>query len=268
MDVPQPGGVQPPIYITASALTTSSVSLDDAVRIAAAAGADGFELRSELLPAPTAGLDASTRQLLVQSFHGHLHFSTPVALFPEMTFNRPAVEAALATASLLDCALVKFAPGILPDPNSPEAGSLTAVLREWNERAPSLQITLENDQTPASGDPAQWARFLGGIRRQGARLGMTFDLGNWTCVGVDVEAAARLLAPHVVYIHAKAVARVGDQWASRPIRPASTMYPPLVLLPQEVARAIEFPVGGSTADGVVSALQRAISLLRSGRFVL
>ena len=39
-----------PIYVTANALMNDAITLSAAMEIARAAGADGFELRRELLP--------------------------------------------------------------------------------------------------------------------------------------------------------------------------------------------------------------------------
>jgi sugar phosphate isomerase/epimerase len=97
---------------------------------------------------------------------------------------------------------------------------------------------------------------------------MTFDLGNWTCVGSDAMQAAQRLGRYVAYVHAKAVERKDGQCISQPFRRASTPYPALAYLPPEAPRAIEFPVVGENHEAVSATLRTYIIQLRSGNFVL
>ena len=97
---------------------------------------------------------------------------------------------------------------------------------------------------------------------------MTFDLGNWTCVGSDAMQAAQRLGRYVAYVHAKAVERKDGQCISRPFRTASTPYPALAYLPPAAPRAIEFPLAGENHEAVRTTLRTYIIRLRSGNFVL
>lgn len=259
-----------PIYICANALVRDDMRggmpLDTAIRLAREAGADGFELRRELLPRELTPDDIQrTRETLV-SIPAPTCYSISQPVFLHGRVEREPVMHALAEARALGCRLVKFAPGSTLRPDDAAFDALCTLLTAAEDLAPGTLVSLENDQTPVSADLDAWARLFERAEARHCALGMTFDLGNWACLNVDVTRAARTLGRYVVYVHAKAVQREGDAWVSVPFRKAATPHPALAHLPQHAPRAIEFPVLVDEYDVLLEKLRAYVIWLRSGAF--
>lgn len=255
----------PPVYVTANTLVSDNVTLQVALRIARNAGADGFELRRELLP-PSMQLD-EIRSLRTQleTFPSPPAYSIARPLFTGGCFEREPLLEALSEARFLGCRLVKFSPGTLELDES-ELTALRVVLSTWEREKSNLLVTVENDQSAASGDLATWARFFEQATALDCPVRMTFDLGNWSCVGRDTVEAAQTLGRYVVYMHAKSVERRNEQCISQPIRAASVQHPALASLAADAPRAIEFPITAANDDTLISTLRTYIARLRSGNF--
>lgn len=252
-----------PIYVTANSLVNERVSLMDAIEIAKNAGADGFEVRRELLPAR---LDAGEVEAVRQQLHlfpSSAAYSIPLPLFREGRFEREPLQRALTEARAFGCRLAKFSPIGVERSENAFAGldDLGTLIRS---EAAEMVVTVENDQSLVSGDLDLWARFF--ERAVESAIRMTFDLGNWQCVGGDPLQAAQRLGRYVTYIHAKSVESRGGQCIAQPIRMAMTAHPALASLPGNVPRAIEFPISAGTHNETSTVLRSYINLLRSGNF--
>jgi hypothetical protein len=91
---------------------------------------------------------------------------------------------------------------------------------------------------------AQFVGLFDALQREGYAdvLGMTFDMGNWMWPGEPPLEAARQLAPHVEYIHCKAVIGEGARrFAVAPAADDPLCTEVLQILPRDVPRGIEFP---------------------------
>lgn len=252
---------RPPVYVTANSLVNDNCSLEVALQIARDAGVDGFELRREQLPQTMQHDDFCLLGSKLEHFRCPPIYSTPESLFTEEGFQGESVGQVLTEAHTSGCSMVKFAPGNI-EPDNKFMLQLSSLQRSF----PTMTIAVENDQSPASRDVARWVRFFEQAAALYCPIGMTFDLGNWDCVGSDVVQAAQRLGPFVIYIHAKAVARKDGVCTSRPIRAAHSEHAALAYLPAEVPRALEFPISGTNRDDVTSALHTYITWLRSGNF--
>ncbi len=252
-----------PIYVTANSLVNERVSLRGAIEIARNAGVDGFEVRRELLPARLDGSEVEAVRQRLQVFPSAAAYSIPLPLFREGRFEHEPLQHALMEARAFGCQLVKFSPLGVERGESAFAGldDLCTLVRE---EAADMMVTVENDQSLVSGDLDQWTRFFERVPERLIR--MTFDLGNWLCVGGDPLQAAQRLGRYVTYIHAKSVEPRAGQCIAQPIRAAATMHPAFAYLPGNVPRAIEFPISAGTGDETSSALRSYVNLLRSGNF--
>jgi sugar phosphate isomerase/epimerase len=182
----------------------------------------------------------------------------------------------VSEARSLGCVLAKCGLGTLSalDPRTLE--ELRDALAACEQAAPGVALSVENDQLPSSGRLDLWTRLFDATHAGGHTTGMTFDVGNWACVGVDVMAAARALGSQVRYVHVKGVKPVGDRWQSVPVRPAGTVYPALTAMRADVPRAIEYPLIGADADTdartdvdyITATASAAVALVRSGNFTL
>ena len=156
-------------------------------------------------------------------------------------------------------------------PGIPLAGALNAfqtLLSVWQENTPDVVIMVENDQSAASSDLTKWVSLFEQAHEVGCPIGLTFDLGNWLCVGSNPLQAAQLLGSSVAYIHAKSVECKDEACISLPIHAASMQYPGLAYLPAAAPRAIEFPITAANRTALISTVQIYISWLRSGNFAL
>ena len=126
---------------------------------------------------------------------------------------------------------------------------------------------VENGQLREGGLIVQFAGLVDALRREGYAdvLGITFDIGNWQWPGEAPLEAARQLAPHVEYIHCKAVAGEGARrFAVAPAADDPLFTAALRLLPREVPRGIEFPFGtGMSRHAVAADASRHVAWLAS-----
>jgi hypothetical protein len=243
------------------------ITLSAAIHIARDAGADGFELRRELLPPTLQPHEIQDIRSQLQTFAFPAAYSIPRPLYKKGLFEQEPLLHALDDARAFGCHLVKFSPiGMEPgDNNFAWLSELRSLLRS---AAVDLVVTVENDQGAASGDLGLWQSFFEQATAVECPIWMTFDLGNWTCVGSDPVQAAQRLGRYVAYVHAKAVERKDGQCISQPFRRASAPHPALVYLPPDAPRAIEFPLAGENHEAVSATLRTYIIWLRSGNFVL
>lgn len=259
-----------PIYITANALMSSEVTLEAALQIAKEAGVDGFELRQELLPQTMPNDKVRDLRTQLELFPSPPVYSTPQPLFSKGHFDPEPVLQTLNGAYSFGCRMVKFSPGEII-PGIPLAGALNAfqtLLSIWQDNTPNVVIMVENDQSAASGNLATWVNLFEQANEVGCPLGLTFDLGNWICVGSSPLQAAHLLGSFVAYIHAKSVECKDGTCISLPIHAADVQYPALAYLPAAVPRAIEFPITAANRTALITTVSIYISWLRSGNFAL
>ncbi|GAC1349330.1 MAG: sugar phosphate isomerase/epimerase [Ktedonobacteraceae bacterium] len=252
----------PPIYITANSLMSKNKTREDALQIARDAGADGFELRRELLTPGRQPFEIEGLRSQLECFRSPPIYSTPLPLFTEGGFREEIIGQVLAEAYALGCGIVKFSPGKMEFVE----GKFMTSLSSLHNNFPDLTLTVENDQNPANGDVAMWVRFFEQATAWNCPIWMTFDLGNWSCVGSNAIEAAQNLASYVVYIHAKAVEHKGDTCVSQPIHIASMRHPALAHLSTDIPRAIEFPILAQDGDTLTATLHTYITWLRSGNF--
>lgn len=254
------------VYVTANSLMSKDISLEDAIHVAKDAGADGFELRRELLPTNMQPSEIQDVHSLLEKFPTPPAYSVPSPLFAEGRLKRDFILQALDEARSFGCQLVKFSP-IGMEPGNDEFTALTALLSQWQQEAPAMRVMVENDQTVASGSLEQWIRFFEQAANFKCPIGMTFDVGNWDCVGVNAVEAAHALGRFAAYIHAKSVERKDGQWIAQPIRPSSSPHPVLKYIAPNVPRAIEFPVASAERTMLIKTLHAYIVQIRSGDFV-
>jgi len=262
----QEAGTQVPlIYVPANSLMSKDVPLESAVQIAKDAGVDGFELRRELLASGMQPFEVQSLRLQLEQFRSPPAYSVPEPLFEEGRLQRDFLLQVLAEARSFGCHFVKFSPfGKVPDAS--EFAALTTILSALQQEAPYMKVMIENDQTAASGQLEQWVRFFEQARDFNCPIGMTFDLGNWDCVGVDATKAAQLLGNDVAYVHVKSVEFKDNKWVSRPIHFSATPHPALLYLPTAAPRAIEFPVAAADRAALITNLYTYITWLRAGSF--
>jgi len=217
--------------------------------IARQAGADGSEVRGELLRDATAELPTLQGRAAV--------YSSPEGLFaPNGSLDVVALTRGLHIAQSLQAARLKMAIG---DFSGNSHDSLPALKQQLAQQ--HVELLIENDQTQAAGTVGALQAFFKAQDAAGLDLGMTFDMGNWHWLGECPLQAAKLFAARVRYIHCKGVQRQPAKWVAVPLAESIAPWRAVLrALPGDVPRAIEFPLIG---DDLVAVARVQVALIRT-----
>jgi sugar phosphate isomerase/epimerase len=223
-------------------------------RLSYAAGADGIEVRGELLTDPAVELPALA--ILVSEAGLDAVYSSAEGLWLEDgALDGAALDRALEATALLGAARLKMSIGSFGANSLPTLQTLQQRL----ERS-GIELVIENDQTAAAGSLAALRFFLDATAAQGLPFGMTFDMGNWHWAGECPLQAATALAPQVRYVHCKGVQRQPQRWVAVPlVDSAAPWRAVLCALPADVPWAIEYPLAG---DDLLATTRSEIRQLR------
>ncbi|WP_157264843.1 sugar phosphate isomerase/epimerase family protein [Azohydromonas aeria] len=246
----------PPVLISLGAFGASEVRRHGQcgfARLAAEAGADGVEVRAELLTDPARELPALAA-LADAAGLARVHSSPDGLWNAEGALDESALERALEQARLLGAPRLKISIG-----GYVSGGRGLERLARRLSGTP-VQLLIENDQTEAAGTLPALRRFFADARAAGLLLPLTFDMGNWHWLGEDPLQAAQALAPEVGYVHCKGVQRRPDRWVAVPLRESAAPWRAVLrALPAGVPRAIEYPLQG---DDLAAVTRAEIALLR------
>jgi len=220
--------------------------------VIADAGADGVEIRRELLTEADltnlTGLAEKIRQKNLFTV-----YSVPESLFVEGGKVNPSLPKFLDEAATLGARSLKVALGYF------KAGADLTPLKVTLGSHP-VKLVVENDQTSDCGILSQMNAFMFAATALHLPLTMAFDMANWLWVGQDPIAAADLVAQHVGYVHVKAAEKRGDKWHAVALDDSDGSWKPLLAkLPQDVPRGIEFPLEGKDLTAVT---RHYVELLR------
>jgi sugar phosphate isomerase/epimerase len=222
-------------------------------RLSHAAGADGVEVRGELLTDPAVELPALA--IAVREAGLGAVYSSPEGLWrDDGALDGAALDRALEAAALLGAARLKMSIGGFGASSLPTMPALQQRLGRGG-----VELVIENDQTAAAGSLAALRVFFAATAARGLPIGMTFDMGNWHWAGECPLQAATSLAPQVRYVHCKGVQRQPQRWiAVRLVDSAAPWRAVLSALPADVPWAIEYPLAGD--DLLVSARSEILQL--------
>ncbi|NML15605.1 sugar phosphate isomerase/epimerase family protein [Azohydromonas caseinilytica] len=245
----------PLVLISLSAFGADEVRRDGQRRyaeLALEAGADGFEVRGELLSNPAAELPALAS--LAQTRGAARVYSSPEGLWHmDGTLALEALERALQHTALLGAPRLKMSIGGYAGPEG-----LTLLTRRLAETR--VELLIENDQTESAGTLPALRRFFADAQAAGLRLPMTFDMGNWHWQGEDPLQAAQAFSTGVGYVHCKGVQRLPAKWVAVPLMESAAPWRAVLrTLPAAVPRAIEYPLQG---DDLVAVTRAEVALLR------
>jgi sugar phosphate isomerase/epimerase len=212
------------------------------------AGAQAFEVRRELMHDADAQPEALRALGTALAREGLWRvWSTPDALYGEDgALDEAALAAAVTAGHALGARFVKLQLGGFA--GDAQAARLAARLAELGARTGEAgegpRVVVENGQLEQGGKLAQFTGLFDSLSANSAPgvIGMTFDIGNWQWPGEPPLLAAAALAPHVEYIHCKAVVGEGARrFAAAPGDDDAVCRAALALLPTHVPRGIEFP---------------------------
>lgn len=244
-----------PLLISLSSFGVSEVKRHGQLwyaRLALQAGADGVEVRSELLRGGEVELmalrDALPQAMCVYSSHEGIWNA-------DGQLDQAALERGLLNSHALGSSRLKMAIGGYQPGSSTSLEELGRVLTESN-----VELVIENDQTPRAGTVSALKTFFEAADLAGVKLGMTFDIGNWHWTGECPLQAAAVLAPRVCYVHCKGVQRLAQKWTAVPL--AESVAPWRAILrtqPVDQPWAIEYPLAG---DDLLAVTRQELAQLR------
>lgn len=231
-----------PILISLSAFGAAEVRRHGQLwftELSLEAGADGVEVRSELL-LDAAGELPAIAQAVRCCGKSVVYSSAEYLWAADGTLNVPALERGLSGATTLGAPRLKMAIGGFGD------GSHSTLLALHKRlQAHHTTLLIENDQTPAAGTLTALQDFFHASNAQGFFPGMTFDIGNWHWTGECPLLAAVALASQVRYVHCKGVQRESRRWVAVPLVESSAPWRAVLRgLPADVPWAIEYPLLG------------------------
>ncbi|WP_404989737.1 sugar phosphate isomerase/epimerase family protein [Caballeronia sp. LZ029] len=233
------------VVIVASAFGADAIRRDGHAFWAAAsarAGADGFEVRRELLANEADAQPGSLAQLgdRLRALGLWAVYSTPATLFhDDGSLDRAALELAIGEAAALNARIVKLQLGGTERGVATDPATLDRLMT--GIAASKARVVVENGQLKAGGTIGAFDALFAALPEQSG-LAMTFDTGNWHWAEQDPLDAARRLAPHVAYVHCKAVMGEGARrFAAAPANGDARFATLLAHLPGDVPRGIEYP---------------------------
>ncbi len=259
----------PPILISLSSYGAAEVLRHGQLwftRLAAEAGADGVEVRGELLRGsqtiPSSGTHLSDDDELdaISTAAGdaglRLVYSSPEGLWTAAgDLDLAALERGLTNALRLGAPRLKMAIGGY----GPRSVDSLNQLRDLLARTP-VELVIENDQTPSAGTLPALQAFFDSATASGLRLGMTFDMGNWHWQGECPVLAAQTCAPRVSYVHCKGVQRQPQRWVAVPLDDSAAPWRAVLrALPAGLPMAIEYPLVG---DDLLAVTRSRVEQLR------
>ena len=248
----------PPILISLTAFGAAEVRRHGQrwfARLCHEAGADGVEVRSELLVNADAELPALAQT--VRDTGMRVVYSSADALWTaDGLLDAAALQRALTAARTLGAPRLKMAIGGF----GPTCATSLMALKNHLQAA-QVELVIENDQTATAGTLSALQDFFDTANESGVFLGMTFDMGNWHWTGECPLQAASALAPQVRYVHCKGVQRQPQRWVAVPLAESSAPWRAVLrALPADVPWAIEYPL---TGDDLLAVTRREIGQLRS-----
>lgn len=224
-------------------------------RLAQQAGADGVEVRGELVVEGGRELPAIAEA--VRAHRAAIVYSSPEGLWsPQGALDAAALERALDAARVLGAPRLKMSIG---DFGSASPASLPQLARALD--GCGIELVIENDQTVAAGSLAALDAFFRAAQESGLPLGMTFDTGNWHWTGECPLQAAQTCAPRVRYVHCKGVQRLPAKWVAVPLADSAAPWRAVLRrLPRGLPWAIEYPLVG---DDLLAVTREQVALLRA-----
>ncbi|WP_414648111.1 sugar phosphate isomerase/epimerase family protein [Castellaniella sp.] len=224
-------------------------------RLSHAAGADGIEVRGELLRGEPEG-ELEELAAIVSESGMRCVYSSPRGMWDEGgRFDTAAVQEGLSRAHVLGATTLKMSIGRFRPGDAEGWRALKGLLAGG-----SVSLLVENDQQACSGSRPALEAFFREADAHTLALGMTFDVGNWHWVGESPLEVASVFSTRVRYVHCKGVFRRPDKWVAVPLAESSAPWRAILrALPGEAMRAIEYPLLG---DDLLAVTRAALEGLR------
>ncbi len=244
-----------PIFISLPSFGASEVRRHEQLwfaKLAMAAGADGVEVRGELLNDPNREL----QEIAQATPKLDRVFSSPRPLYDgNGALDQDALEQDLIFCQLMLTRKLKKSIGAGAMASTASLRTLGLLLHDAK-----VELLIENDQSAEAGTIDPLLRFFSEADGIGLNIPMTFDIGNWHWTGECPLSAASDFSGRVRYVHCKGVQRQPQRWvAVAPSESAAPWRTILRRMPTGVPWAIEYPLSG---DDLLSVTKCEIAQLR------
>ncbi|MDM0046202.1 TIM barrel protein [Variovorax dokdonensis] len=249
-----------PVYISLGAFGAAEVGRHGQpwfARLASEAGADGVEVRGELLHDTPADDHLHAELGLLAPFTAV--YSEPMGLWTaDGELDGGALQRGFKRAAVLGAPVLKMSIGGFRIERRDSLNDLSILLADAK-----AQLLIENDQTETGGTLGALQAFFAAADDVGLSLGMTFDMGNWHHQGESPLEAAKALAPRVRYVHCKGAQRLPNKWIAVPLGDSIAPWRAVLrALPGDVPHAIEYPLAG---NDLLATTRDEIALVKSVR---
>lgn len=208
------------------------------IRLIAASGAYGIEIRRELLSDQDPSLDQIKQE--IEQYQLFTVYSAPIELWKaNQELNDTELYEIFQEGKELGAKWIKVSLGHFQKGQS-NLFELNTFLNQHQE----IQLFVENDQTLHGGNINHLSSFFESASEQGTPVKMTFDAGNWYYSGQDVDDAVSKLAPYVEYLHLKQVENDHGEFITVPLQKDGSHNWEKVMnrFPSEMVKALEFPI--------------------------
>lgn len=171
-----------------------------------------------------------------------LYYSVPDVLFVDGEVN-PHLRSYFDEAAKLAVLQVKLTLGTFYQWSDAVVDELKQILSEY----PTIQLSIENDQSTSAGSAKNLAQFAVEVHEQDLPIKLTFDTGNFVYIQEDPEESARILQEFVGYIHIKNVRINAENDLELALYDTGdiNLKPVLHAFRENVVAAIEYPCGPS-----------------------
>lgn len=228
-------------------------------RLSQAAGADGVEVREELLRDAARELP-ELAAWAGETAHGtamDLVYSCPQPLYgvDGGALALSTLQHAIAASNRLGARRLKMSIGGF----AARSEGFDAIAQALKDSG--IALLIENDQTASAGTVQALERFFAAADAAGLQLPMTFDMGNWAYQGECALQAAQRFSKRVGYVHTKGAQRLPAKWVAVPLAESALPWrATLRALPADAPRAIEYPLIGDDLEAVT---RRELQSLRA-----
>jgi len=201
-----------------------------------AMGFDILEIRREYLMGGHAEIEAIAQK--AKALQLDVFYSVPAELFIKGAINDNLVHYFAETVALGGRQL-KLTLGEFEQFTSEVVSGLEKLLTEY-----PVQLTVENDQSVQKGSPETLINFIEQARDKQLDIGLTFDTGNFSYIGINPEEAAYKMKDFVSYIHIKNVKQTDDGIVLAGLKTGDLdMKSILAVFSDNISAAIEYPCG-------------------------
>lgn len=167
-------------------------------------------------------------------YNMRIFYSVPELLFKANKLRVKEIEGFFNEAYNMSSHNIKMIIGEIDELTEEDVNIINDLCEKY-----SIELTVENDQTPENGRVEKIYNFLKRNRELGGNISFTFDVGNWIFQDEDPIKNAEILNSFVTYVHLKNIDESrGNTLIDKGILSLKDI---LNKLPKDLPMALEYP---------------------------